>query len=508
MGNANWPHQDAGLKETREHVTSGSDSVVVTSPTGGGKSRMMAQMIEWGLENGMPTTLYTHRRLLLEQTSRVLTAHGIEHGIRASGHEPALLRDVQLAMIQSETIAVYDKKKRDLHKSKIVLLDEAHCNKGESILRMKQDHARNGAAFIGWTATPLDLGGFYHHIVHAGKNSDLRRCGAHVPCHTYGPDMPDLDKIKREASGEYKIGDVRKIIMTTTIFGRVYEWWMRLNPEQKPTLLFGPDVAGSLWFAEQFYERGISTAHIDGKICWINGEQFDTSIEVRDEIKARMESGDIKICCNRFVLREGVDWPFIAHGIFATMFGGLTGYLQAGGRLLRSHPSLDHVILQDHGGNFYQHGSLNDDRHWELGCRAAQIAAEYRDRMREKKDEEPLCCPKCSGMRLWGRVCPHCGFEHKGTSRMVVQIDGSLREMTNDVFTPRRRLNTPTAIDDWRSMYHRAKRSKNKMTFLQAEANFARENNWRYPPRDLPLMPLDEISWTRRVCDVPLNELR
>jgi hypothetical protein len=48
--------------------------------------------------------------------------------------------------------------------------------------------------------------------------------------------------------------------------------WLRLNPELRPMIGFGPDVAGSLWFAEQCHAAGISAAHIDSERIWINGE--------------------------------------------------------------------------------------------------------------------------------------------------------------------------------------------------------------------------------------------
>src|SRR5690606_19790965 len=117
--------------------------------------------------------------------------------------------------------------------------------------------------------------------------------------------------------------------------------WCELNPDRLPTILFAPGVKESIWFAEQFHSKGIRAAHIDGDDIWIDGEYYTSNHQLREEIRKMSESGELPLVTNRFVLREGIDWPFLAHGIFATVFGSLASYLQSGGRLLRNHPSLD-----------------------------------------------------------------------------------------------------------------------------------------------------------------------
>jgi hypothetical protein len=51
-------------------------------------------------------------------------------------------------------------------------------------------------------------------------------------------------------------------------------------------------------------------------------------------------------------------------------------------------------------------------------------------------------------------------------------------------------------------MHYRARRSRNRMTGTQAEALFFLENHY-YPPRNLPLMPINVIDWFLPVADVP-----
>lgn len=501
---ARWPHQVRALEQTIARIEAGAKRICVTSPTGGGKTLCMIDLIRWSQSKGMKTALYTNRRLLLDQTNHVLANHGINAGIRASGHPKAYLRDVQLCMAQTEASQVYEMESRELHDAKLVIVDEAHVNKGGVMQTITRDHISAGAVLVGFTATPLDIGHFYDELVQAGCTSELRACGALLPCMTYGPDEPDLKNIKRQASGEYSEGAIRKVIMTHHIFGRVYDSWKKLNPDARPALLFAPGVKESVWFTQQFASKGVRCAHIDGSDVWIDGERYDNSPDAREQILREHERGEIKVISNRFVLREGIDVPWVYHGIFATVFGGLASYLQSGGRLLRNHPSMDHVILQDHGGNWWRHGSLNADRQWELGDTNYLVTEMREDRLRDRKEPEPIVCPKCARIRSSGKVCPGCGHQHSKSMRMVVQHDGTLKPTEARCVKPRRVQTKPDTMTLWKKMYHRA--YKAGMTFRQAEGLFAVEN-WYWPPRTLPLMPKRHQDWWSPIRDVPKEQL-
>lgn len=519
-----WPHQAKGIQETLEAIGQGHRRICLTSPTGGGKSRMACELIQAWLEQGLKVGLYTNRKLLIEQTVKVMNRAGISHGVRASGWETDLGRDVQISSIQTEHARVLRAKTWSLHDADRVLIDEAHIQKGDVAKRILDMHHQEGGAYVGLTATPLDIGDIYDHLIVAGTNSELRQCGALLPCLHYGPDEPDTKHIKRQKSGEFSENDVRKIIMTSTIFARVFDWYKILNPDSRPSILFAPGVGESIWFAEQFQAKGIRAAHIDGEECWLDGNHYKSDRKAREDIIAMSEAGEIKIICNRFVLREGIDLPWLFHAIFATVYGSLQSYLQSGGRLLRYHPFLTNVVLQDHGGNWWRHGSLNADRHWELEFTANMVAGLRDEGLRRKRcrkcsapitkpmcgrcgflnEVEPVRCPQCSAILTRSRCI--CGYEVdlRKKTRPVVQKDGSLKEHTGDIFKPRITRMKPDTEAVWRKMYHRAKRSG--MTFRQAEALFFVENHY-YPPRDLPLMPRADLDLVRKVNKVPTERL-
>jgi len=451
-----WPHQERALAEVKGLIGDDftyPDPICITSPTGGGKTRLATELASWVVEHGRRVVIYSFRKLVTAQTKRVYESAGLDVGMMAAEHKTAFLRDVQIASIQTVYNRVFKQESWKLHEADLVIIDEPHQHKGEMTKKVMAAHTEMGVPIVGTTATPLGLADMgYKKLVVAGTNSKLRACGALVLCATFAPNEPDLTEMKRQANGEFVEEEVVKRIMlpgmktgVPRIFGSVLEEWRFYNPQQKPTLLFAPDVASSRWFADWLNKQGVSAAHIDGK----------TPMEEREQIAAGSEDGTIKVVCNRFVLREGVDWPWLAHGILATAFGAVGTYIQAGGRLLRAYPGLDKVIIQDHGGNYHRpgFGSLNDDRAWSLGDTNNSLHKASKER-REKgdpADPEPLRCPRCSALNRPGKAfsdagCWNCGFEYKRSVRLVIQTDGTLKRQVGAVTKKKRQVSEEESV--------------------------------------------------------------
>lgn len=495
-------------------IAQGHRRIVLTMPTGAGKSWVGQELCLHDIGRG--ALFLTNRRMLVDQFARRLRGAGLEFGVRAAGYDDERQLPLQISSVQTEASRVLRRKRRgDLcrawppHPCWIVVVDEGHLfAEGES-----QDvinaYLEAGAVVVYLTATPFGLGGVADVLIQAGTNSELRACGALVMARHYGVDEPDLSKIKVPAGEDIPEPTLRRLMMTPTIWGRVWDNWRRLNPDGRPTILFAPGISESVGFAEMFWKRGVSAAHIDGESVWVNGEWYKTSTEVRDEVVNGSRTGSLTVLCNRFVLREGIDAPWIAHGIFATVFGSVQSYLQAGGRLLRSHPDVPWATIQDHGGNYWRHGSLNADRTWTLGADAADFTRRRTERLREGLEPEPLRCPRCYEVvrsKAEGNVCP-CGHEfRKGRPypRQVVQLDGRLVEHFGRVVPPRERREEPDTGKKWENVYWRSRNCGR--TFLQAEAFFFQQFGY-WPPRTLAFMPREPDQWFLRVRDVERGAL-
>lgn len=504
-----WPHQLYAIQKIPSRLESGVRRICVTSPTGGGKTTIISALIEWAVGRGRYVVLYTNRKLLIDQLSRVLSSHGIRFGVRAAGHEDQREIPVQISSLPTEQSRVLKSQRWEVHgkyEKVLAIIDEAHINKSNTAQAILGRHIEDGGAYVGFTATPIDLGHLYDELIVAGKMSELRKCGALTPAWHFGIDEPDMSKFKPNLkTGEYTENQVRKAIMHKAVWGRVFDHYKELNSDQRPTILFGPGVQESIWFAEQFSKNGVRAAHIDGQGIWLDGE-YQKNQDLREDVLKKVRTGDIKVLCNRFVCREGLDLPEVSHLILATVMGSLQTYLQSAGRGLRACDGKERLTIQDHGGHWHRHGSVNIDRNWDLNYTENIISGLRQERLREKKEHEPICCPNCGQIRSGGPKCLNCGHEASRSSRMVVQHDGRLVEHVGDVYKPRAVREYANTEKLWTSAYYRARKSRNGMTFSQAEGLFFYENHY-YPPRTLPLMPKDPLDWFSRVKDVPVERL-
>jgi DNA repair protein RadD len=518
-----WPHQVCGTEEVLRLVRDGCRRILVTSPTGGGKSRMQFQLAVKAVWEGSGVLLFAHRRLLIEQIIKALKGHGIGHGVRAAEHAGSPYEPFQVALIQTEYSRVIARRTWDLHPAGLVLVDEAHLNETPQAAAVYKEYIDRGAVKVGFTATPLGIGSGYDELVVAGTTSELQACGALVVADHFGCTEPDLANIRKYQIGEdLSEPDNVKAIMAPGIHGRVLEWYRRLNPQGLPAIGFGPGVAESFGFAEAFVAAGIPAAHIDGDRIWANGSWLPSTEDSRAQLLQMSRTGQVRIIWNRFVLREAVDMPWLQHGILATVFGSLQSYLQSGGRLLRSCVPVGktRVVVQDHGGNWWRHGSLNADRQWLLSDTSRIHAGLRADSMTGGDGEppppvppEPFLCKECNAvlvlrtiMRDWMATCPRCGhqMDFRRRARPVIQADGSLVEHQGPIWQRRRVEERPNTAALWKGYYFRAKNST--MTFNQAAGLFFHEHGY-YPPRHLPLMPRTAYDWYLSVKSVPYSRL-
>lgn len=531
-----WPHQLQGVADVIEKIQSGSRAFCLTSPTGGGKSAMMRAILRWATQQGWKSSIYTNRILLTEQLMMTLDQSGMKHGVRAAAFEDRMdARElIQISQIQTEWSRTYVRKKQHAHKANLVLIDEAHLQangRAETILR---DHMQAGATIVGVTATPLDISHLYPELLVAGTNSQLRQCKALVPALVFAPNEMDTSKIRQEANGEFNYEDIKREVWSPAIIDYVFDRWKIDNPDARQAIGFAPGVPESIWCAEQYYARGVRAAHIDGEDVWVDGKFYTSDRGARQDILAQWKAGEIRIVWNRFVLREGIDQPQLYHLILACPIGSLKSYIQTVGRVLRySEHTPDHVIITDHGGNYWRHGSPNDDQNWsdKYWLSSGEIAQLKINRLRHKHSpqvcprchrtwvlpgercgacglqlelpQEPIACMECGAVRSSGRDCPQCGFVMRRKSRAIIQRSGSLVLVDGDAVKPRRTGLKQDTQKKWDAIYWPSRRSNSKrgMTFSQAEGMFYQKHRY-FPPRTLNNMPIDEITWMRRIRDV------
>lgn len=520
-----WPHQVRAIAGAWEAIEARRRAVVV-APPGAGKSLVMRQITTEALARGLRVGIFTHRIMLTTQTIKGFQNDGIEFGVISSEHKD--MEDVWAPVQICSMDTFYARlPKRNFHAPPldVVLIDEAHqqkdkkarsvvfgCNR-EDGTALFPGYYNQGAAVLGFTATPVDLGDFYEDMINAGTYAELRGCGAHIPVVGYCAEVPNEKGLQVQGSGEYSSQKVAARMRVESIFGNVYDWWAKLNPDARPAILFAPGVNESRGFVHQFARKGVCCAHISGETVMMarknaNGvvayDEWPTSESLREEVLEGSKDGEFKVIANRFVLREALDLPWVYHGIFATMIGGLSTYLQTVGRIQRAYPGMYEAIMQDHGGNYDRHLSPNIPRHWSLGASNRDIAKEiYRKKQETATDDdpEPIACNRCGAYRMYGKTCPKCGHFQKQQIRFVRQLEGELTRRKGRLVKFKK--NKPPSADDFfRGVLYRCARSGKTVgqaTGLAYAQGKAKGFNVFQDCRSIPVYSKGDPEWMLQV---------
>lgn len=424
-------YQDRTVNDTMVSLMAGQLRRCIQSPTGSGKTFIMAKLLQ---RLQQPQIVLTERRVLLDQLANTLTSFGIEFGFRAAGHPAKPAARIQLAMAQTEWARVFRRNQWKRHPAVVVHADELHRFKQDMAQTMLGAYHKDGASIIGYTATPAAVGEVVDEVYVAATVPELLDQGYLIPPMVYGPDVPDMDRltaVKRLLNGEYLTSELQKVWRCKYVFGRVIEYYKALNPGC-PAILFAPGVAESLWYAKRLAECGIPAAHIDHKNIWMDGQQFKNDEETRAILFARLGKMEIHILCNRFIAREGLDLPSVSHIIIVTPMGTRLTWVQACGRAMRPCEGHEYCVIQDHAGNWLMHPPLDSDDPFDIMDTGAKATRNRLDGMRAGSIPEPISCSQCGAVRVQGDTCPACGFRSEQRERWVLQVDGRLQLRTGD----------------------------------------------------------------------------
>jgi superfamily II DNA or RNA helicase len=440
---------------------------------------------------GARCIIFTDRKMLTRQTGERFAAAGIQFGYVSATLGMETNHNVTVASLQTMRSRL-SRDKMALPHADVLIIDEAHKTGFDWIVN-EYKKANPGVIIIGFTATPVGLKDKYDKLVTAGTKAEGREYGALVPCRVIGMPEPDMRGVKMNKVGEYVHKGMVKRVMQCTVFADIFDQWEKSGSD-RPTLVWAPGVPESRSVVEEFRKRGITAEHIDG----------ETEDDDRKRIREGSLCGSVRIVSSFGVMREGVDWPWISYGILVQVCGAYETFVQLVGRILRSSPGKTDAILQDHSGTWWRHGSPNDDRSWLLADTNTKIQKERAEALSKSVadggDPEPICCPQCHGLRMSGTKCPHCGYEHSKSVRMIRSEGGDLVAMEGDVFPKKKQRSAMNKR--WAATLFRA--GSTGMTFAQAAAMHMREtgvwapNNKECHPIRGPLTD----DWNRPVRDV------
>lgn len=401
------PRQQSALNELRRLVGMGERRIVVQGPTGFGKTKLAAAIVD-GARSKDKRVLFTVPRIsLVEQTVQSFYAEGIRGiGVIQGHHEMTdWEQPVQVASVQ--TLA-----RRKIPEADIVICDEIHLlfelySKWFTLPEWQK------IPIIGLSATPWTrgLGKLFSKLIIAGTTQELIDEGLLSPFRVFAPAHPDLKKV-RTVAGDYHEGDLSDVMSDSVLVADAVDTWMRLG-ENRSTLCFAVDRAHAKHLQNRFLEAGVTCAYIDAF----------TKIEEREEIKQKFHNGEYRVVTSVGTMIVGVDWD-VRCIVFCRPTKSEMLFVQGIGRGLRTAEGKENLIVLDHSSNHRRLGFVTDIHHEKLDDGKAKA------KPKEKSVRLPKECPQCSYLRPPNlRKCPNCGFVP------VVQVgenqDGELQELTS-----------------------------------------------------------------------------
>lgn len=388
-----------------------SPSLILTSPTGSGKTAMAGFMTRRNVEKGGSVYFLCHRRELIEQTSLTFDRLGLRHSVISAGYNFVPRNPIQIASVN--TLA---NRLSTVRAPSLAIWDECHHVGARTWARIRE--AWKDTIHIGLTATPqrLDgkgLGSWFNELVRGPSVAGLIESG-HLS--QYEIFAPVVAKDFKKRAGEFIRSEMENALGQGEIMGGIVDQWLK-RAENRKTIGFAISVKHSEALVQRFKDAGITAAHLDAQSApW-----------ARRAVLQSFARGDIQVLFNVDLFGEGFDLAAnsgmdcnVEAVILARPTASLGLHLQQVGRALR--PKDQPAIILDHAGNTLRHGFPDDDRDWSL--EDAEV--------KKSSQTTTKTCPACFFVcRVYAQSCPSCGysFEANKKPREVAEVEGELMKI-------------------------------------------------------------------------------
>ena len=282
-------YQLDALAALRRSIGSGHRSPMLQAPTGSGKTKLSAAIIESARTKSKRVAFTVPALSLIDQTVQLFWDEGIRDvGVIQADH---VLTDwskpVQICSV--DTLA-----RQGFPQTDIVIVDEAH-RVSQTITKWMSE---TKIPFIGLSATPWarGLGRLYDDLIVVTTTKQLIDQGYLSPFKVFAPAHPDLSQVKIVA-GDYHEGQLSDTMSKPEIIADVVKTWLRLG-EGRPTICFAVDRAHARLLQDQFADAGVPAAYQDA----------NTTLGEREIIRKQFHDGRVKVVCSVGTMIVGIDW--------------------------------------------------------------------------------------------------------------------------------------------------------------------------------------------------------
>jgi superfamily II DNA or RNA helicase len=397
------------ISKARGLMKQGNKSILIQSPTGSGKTILVAHMLKTAASKGMDSWFIVHRRELVKQSIMAFSGEGVKHGVIANGWAMNNKLPIQIASIQT-LIRRY----KYYRKPSLLVYDECHHVSAGSWKKIIDQYP--GAYSIGLTATPQRLDGqglglHFKEMINGPSVQKLTEDGYLCPYKLYAPSNIDTSRLHTRM-GDFVQSEVSGLVDRPMITGDAIKHYQKLC-YGKRAIVFCASIKHSEHVVKQFNDAGISAAHVDG----------ETDMNERDRMMRLFRDGTIKVLSNVDLFGEGVDVPTLEAVILLRPTMSLGLYLQQVGRVLRPSTGKEFAYILDHVGNAQRHGLPDDEREWSL-------AGSRNNRRSDGESVHIKTCPKCYAVQRIGQLsCNFCGFVYEIKHREIDHVEGELVEV-------------------------------------------------------------------------------
>lgn len=400
------PHQAKALTLLKRSILAGASRIVLQMPTGAGKTRLAAEIVNGALAKGKRVAFTVPAISLIDQTVESFAAEGIDCiGVMQASHELTHYgMPVQVCSVQ--TLA-----KRGCPDVDVVIVDECHLRFNVISEWMKREP---GKIFIGLSATPWARGmaDDWQELISPVSVQELIDQQLLSPFRAFAPSHPDLSQVKTVA-GDYHEGQLADVMSDSVLVADVVQTWSKLA-DWRPTLVFAVDRAHAAKLQGEFIQAGIPMGYCDANVDRIE----------RKVLFDRMARREIAGIVNVGTLTTGVDAD-VRCIVLARPTKSEMLHVQIIGRGLRTASGKQDCLILDHADNHARLGFVTGIHHDRL------LGGREKNRTRAEKGEPlPKECKSCGFVKPpKTRTCPNCGFMPERFSEIEPE-EGELVEIT------------------------------------------------------------------------------
>lgn len=354
-------------EKIREHIVNKKKKILVSAPTGFGKTILSYQICKDVILKGNRVLFTSHRISLAEQSRDKFI------NLKPSflqGNSEGFNEDYSLLVATLQTLI-----NTEIKEPKVIIIDEVHYAYESGLIQSLFKRFPN-AFFIGLSATPTDdknylLDGF-EAIINDYQTPDLIKLGWLVPFKVFSPMKINVENVKiSKSTNDYQEKSLELEVIKEDVNFSIVDNYIKLG-ENRKFICFALNKIHCVALQLAFFDSGIITETISS----------ETSKKERMAILERYKKGTTKGLISIEILTAGFDDPTVKCIILASPTKAWKKFIQCCGRGIRllgnnieesiNNGKKDCVLL-DCAGSIEEHGMPDDRKELIFGKKISRV---------------------------------------------------------------------------------------------------------------------------------------